>query len=182
MDSLLHDPQCRDQILDDEALTWALLDHTPSIDVSLPCFFYILSRYSLRRYKVYDRQVADYVAALLSAQLPQAPDKPQLYVFDVLMEMQAANPYQNFELTVALANETLFIAGMFPSHLESRAHRRGAPRLRFYESMGQSHFLSAGQHTLAREHDLSALYTAIAKEFNSIRRALNYLSQNMVFL
>lgn len=186
IDDLLFDPACLDQILDDEALTQALLGHQGSLQVSHHLFFYTLVRYALRRQKVFDREVADYVASLLSDRLskkaPHSVEYPQFYISDFMNLLQNADPYQSFQLTLDLANQSLFITGLFQEYLESRAQHHAAPCPRFYEKIGQAQFMTAGHHVLAHEHNLSTLYKTISKEFLKITKALNYFSQNMVFL
>lgn len=186
IDELLLDPASRDQILDDESLTQALLEQQGTLEVSHYFFFYTLVRYALRRQKVFSREVADYVASLLAERLDTKKraciNNTQLYVMDFMELLQKADPYQSFQLTVSLANQSLFITGLFPEYLENRNQYRAAPKLHFYEAVGQAQFMNAGLHTLAQEHDLSPLYKSISKEFIKIRKSLNHFAKSMVFL
>src|SRR5580700_2716055 len=64
--SLLADPDTRDQILDDDLLFRALLEHGGCLRVSPHLYFYVLVRHVLKETGLEDRAVADYVAELLT--------------------------------------------------------------------------------------------------------------------
>src|SRR5215471_19006782 len=63
---LLADEDSRNLILDDEALLHALLERRGCLRVSSRFYFYILVRHAFRRSDIDDREVADYVAEVLS--------------------------------------------------------------------------------------------------------------------
>src|SRR6201993_1598848 len=63
---LLADEDSRDVILDDEALMHALLERRGCLRVSSRFYFYILVRQVFRRSDIQDREVADYVAEVLT--------------------------------------------------------------------------------------------------------------------
>src|SRR5204863_7695544 len=63
---LLADEEARDLILDDESLFRALLEQRGCLRVSTHFYFYVLVRHVFKRSGIEDRQVADYVAELLS--------------------------------------------------------------------------------------------------------------------
>src|SRR3954468_14426167 len=64
--SLLTDPEARDLILDDDDLFRALLEQRRCLRVSAHFYFYVLVRHVLKESGIEDRQVADYVAEVLS--------------------------------------------------------------------------------------------------------------------
>src|SRR5690349_6903970 len=64
--SLLADADTRDTILDNEKLFHALLEQRGCLRVSNHFYFYILVRNVLRRAHIEDRNVADYVAEILT--------------------------------------------------------------------------------------------------------------------
>jgi hypothetical protein len=63
---LLTDSDARDLILDDPALFHALLEQRGCLRVSHHFYFYVLVRNVLRRAGIEDRNVADYVAEVLT--------------------------------------------------------------------------------------------------------------------
>ena len=63
---LLADEETRDQVLDDESLFRAVLEHRGCLKVSAHFYFYILVRQVLRKSGIEDRSVADYVAEVLT--------------------------------------------------------------------------------------------------------------------
>src|SRR6266404_8497628 len=63
---LLSDEDSRDLILDDEALFHALLERRGCLRVSSRFYFYILVRQVFLRSDIKDREVADYVAEVLT--------------------------------------------------------------------------------------------------------------------
>src|SRR5438552_13714831 len=63
---LLTDEEARDTILDDDRLFRALLERCGCLRVSSHFYFYILVRHVFHRAGIVDRNVADYVAELLT--------------------------------------------------------------------------------------------------------------------
>src|SRR3989440_8029786 len=63
---LLADEESRDLILDDEALLHALLERRGCLRVSSRFYFYILVRHVFRKSDLQDREMADYVAEVLT--------------------------------------------------------------------------------------------------------------------
>ena len=72
--TLLTDSECRDLILDDERLYRALLEQQGCLRVSAHLYFYVLVRHVLRRAGLEDRNVADYVAEMLTELFPAGAD------------------------------------------------------------------------------------------------------------
>ena len=67
LQALLCDEAERDHVLDDPALMHALLNQPGYLDISTQLFFYLVVRHSLRESSIDDRDVADYVASMLTA-------------------------------------------------------------------------------------------------------------------
>src|SRR5260221_6229796 len=63
---LLADEDSSDLVLDDEALLHALLERRGCLRVSSRFYFYILVRHVFRRSGIQEREVADYVAEVLT--------------------------------------------------------------------------------------------------------------------
>src|SRR5437762_12630449 len=109
---LLADEETRDLILDDEALFHALLEHRGCLQVSTRFYFYILVRHVFRRSDIQDREVADYVAEVLSefssAERSQCVLPGQTrsldYFFEMLTALEQADERTSFFIRVHMGN------------------------------------------------------------------------------
>jgi hypothetical protein len=73
----------------------------------------------------------------------------------------------------------LFLSGVFPERIQSRAERKGFPGISYYESLGRSQFRAAGDHRLARRYELSTILHTLSDRFETTRRALNDISDRL---
>src|SRR5690606_29517167 len=132
-----------------------------------------------------DRRMADYVAELLAGfmrdqtarVLRDEEGRPMRYVFEMLAAMQNADDRTRFYIQAHLGNHTLFVTGLFPTHIRWQSERRGAPGIPYYEGMGSSSFRAASDHRLAPRYDLRRVLGDIAEAFREIRKALNDLAE-----
>jgi len=186
---LLTDEQARDQILDDEALLRAILEHKHCLRISTHFYFYILVRQVFRRSGLSDRPLADYVASVLAefsqiertrCQVQGRP--PTDYFFDMLAALQTADDTTSFYIRAHIGNQSLFLAGVFPDRIRFRSERKGAPGLSYYEGLGRANYRAASDHRLARKYDLDAIFDTLAERFQETRLALNDLRERLVTL
>lgn len=188
LESLFSDPQSLDTILDREALFRALLEDQLLLEVSTQFYFYILVRHVLLRAGYDDRELADYVGALLaefsSARRLRRPlddrDEPLDYLVDMLQAMQDADEPTRFGLMLHLGNYALFLSGVYSDYIRHRARRSAAPGLDYYEAMGSSQFRAASDHRMAEKYDLSPILLTLADQFRPTRRAINDLSERLL--
>jgi hypothetical protein len=187
---LLADESSRDLILDDEALFQALLERRGCLRVSSRFYFYVLVRHVFRRSDIHDRQVADYVAELLSefAQterlrcvVPGRPN-PLDYFFEMLAALQTADDRASFQIRAHIGNTSLFLSGVFPDRIRVRAEARGFPDLKYYEAVGRSQYRAASDHRLAQRYELAGIFNTLADRFETTRLALNDLSERVFSL
>ncbi|MBI3876289.1 MAG: hypothetical protein HY300_10110 [Verrucomicrobia bacterium] len=185
---LLADEETRDQILDDERLLHALLEHHGCLRVSTHFYFYVLVRQVFLRSGIDDRAVTDYVAELLAefsriertrCQLPGQKETLD-YFFEMLAALQQADDRTAFMLRVHIGNSSLFLSGVFPDRIRVRAQARGFPDLSYYEGMGRANFRAASDHRLARHYELEKVLGTLAERFQTTRRALNDLSERLL--
>jgi hypothetical protein len=187
---LLANEESRDLILDDEALLHALLERPGCLRVSSRFYFYILVRQVLRRADIQDRAVADYVAELLAefsrterarcAVPGQAA--PLDYFFEMLAALQTADDRTRFLIRVHIGNQSLFLAGVFPSRIRSRAETRGAPDLKYYEGLGRMSYRQASDHQLAQRYEVAEIFNTLAERFEATRLALNDIADRYFFI
>jgi len=184
---LLSDQESRDLILDDEALLHALLERRGCLRVSSRFYFYILVRNVFRRADIQDRAVADYVAEVLSEfaraersrYVIPGQTNPLDYFFELLAALSTADERTSFFIRVHIGNHSLFLSGVFPDRIRFRAEARGFPDLKYYESLGRTHFRMASDHRLAERYEVSDIFNTLAERFQTTRLALNDISDRL---
>lgn len=185
--SLFLDPEMLDTILDQQELYDAIQDRALTVNISSHLYFYVLVRQTLLKAGLDDREMADYVASLLISfsredrqkKLFPGLKEPMHYLIDIVTQIEKSDYYHRFFLYAHLGNQTLFLSGLFPNHIRHREQRRAAPGLRYYESMGRSHFKAARNHPLAKEFAMQELYDDLYQGFHETRRALNELAEQL---
>jgi hypothetical protein len=187
---LLADEDSRDAILDDETLFHALIERGGCLRVSTRFYFYILVRHVFQRSDIRDRTVADYVAELL-AEFSHAVharyvlpghSNPLDYFFEMLTALEKADDRTRFFIRVHMGNHSLFLAGVFPDRIRSRAESRGFPDLDYYESIGRSQYRAASDHRLAERYALTGVLNTLAERFQTTRLALNDIADRLFSL
>lgn len=187
---LLADPETRDLLLDDPRVYSALLERHHCLHISMQLYFYVVVRKAMLETGVDSRDVADYVASLLSefsragrSSLRLSPDgKPLDYVFEMLAALNGADERTRFVIRAHIGNHTLFLTGLFADRIRHRTNRIGAPDMSYYESIGAASFRQARDHSLARKNELTDVFDRLSTDFTPTRRALNELSQNVLHL
>ena len=185
--SLLSDLETRDLILDDDMLFRALLEQRGCLRVSPHLYFYVLVRHVLRESGLDDRNVADYVAELLTEFSREERTRcvmrgqlqPMDYFFEMLAALQTADDYTAFCLRAHIGNHSLFFSGVFPDRIRARAERRGFPGLQYYREMGRSSYKAASHHRLANEFELAPIFDTLSARFEPTRLALNDLADRI---
>lgn len=188
--SLLQDPDSLDLLLDQEAVRRGVLEDTGCLQVSPHFYFYVLVRHALLKAGIDDREVADYLGSLLAEFRVQerarcrvpGHDAPLDYFFEMMGALQTVDDRTAFFLRAQIGNQSLFLSGMFPERIRHRAQTRGFPDLSYYRELGRTNFRVAGDHRLARRYSLDDLYHRLSDQFETARRALNDLSERLVFL
>lgn len=178
-----------DAILDDPRLPAILLRDPRGAHSSFTLFAYVMIRHALRQAGERDRNLADYVSAIVlhfgihdrAFRISNSDDE----VYDALAELgddlDDPDPRRSFLVRTHLGNYALWISGLFPDYIEQRRWRRGGPDLEYYEELGRRGFQLAAGHRLAEEHGLTALYATAAERFGILRAALNNVSDALFF-
>jgi hypothetical protein len=178
-----------DVLLDDAALFRDFLRRGGISTAPAPLVFYLLVRHALLAREIFDRQLADYTAALLlefgkagrAHRIGQWEEQQFYYLADIVAELDRARGEREFLLRVHLGNFALWLSGVFPDHITHRVQRRGAPSLAYYEELGSRGFRSAAGMELALRHGLGDVLVRAADEFSNVRSALNSLSDALFF-
>ena len=188
LETLLCDNDTAHKILDSELLFNSIIEHPNQLNISPHLFFYILVNHALKEVGISDGEITDYLASLLSdkvrasQQSTMSPRNALFYAVDLLEKLQAASHSERFFIMAQIANQSLFITGIFPNHVKQRAQSRAAPDIAYYASMGRTHFKAACDHRLAAEFQLENIFGILGERFEEARQALNNVGDNLVFL
>jgi hypothetical protein len=178
-----------DALLDAPELLERLLRVRTMLVPSEALFFYVLVRHALRRAGVDDRDLADYLAALLldfglrdrAWRVDWNDDQRHRYLVDILADLEASDGARRFKVMVHLGNYALWLAGIFPDYIAARHLRRGGPDVTYYDALGRRGFGLASDHVLASEYGLVQVLRTAAERFSSLRGALNGVSDRVFF-
>jgi hypothetical protein len=187
---LLTEEDTRNLILDDESLFRALLEQRGCLRVSSHLYFYVLVRHALKRSGIDDRDVADYVAEILTefSRTERArygfpgQTNPMDYFFEMLAELQNADDQKRFFIRAHIGNYSLFLSGVFPDRIRYRQESRGFPGLPYYEALGRTNFKVASDHRLASRYAVAEIFNILSERFGPTRLALNDLSERLLSL
>jgi hypothetical protein len=178
-----------DALLDEPALLERLLAVRTLLVPSDHLFLYVLVRHTLRRGGVDDRELADYLAALLIAfgqrdralRVDWHDDQRHRYLADILQDAEASHGERRFKVLAHLGNYALWLAGVFPDYIAARRVRKGGPDVTYYESLGRRGFGLASDHALADAYGLESVFRVAAERFRAVRAALNGVSDQVFF-
>lgn len=178
-----------DALLDSPELAERLLAVRTLLVPSEALFLYVVVRHALRQAALDDRDLADYLAAMLldfgrrdrAWRVDWNDDQRHRYLVDILMDLEASNGARRFKVMVHLGNYALWLAGLFPDYIAARHLRKGGPDLGYYDALGSRGFGLASDHVLADEFGLDGVFRSAAERFPSVRTALNTVSERVFF-
>lgn len=172
-----------DVLLDEPGLLEALLALRSLALPSPALFAYVAVRHALRQAGVDDRELADYLAALLlefgdhdrHARIGKYDDQSYRYLVDMVSDLAELDGggERAFLLRVHLGNYALWLAGLFPA--------RAAAQLSYYDQLGRNGYRLAADHVLARRFGVDGIYRSAADRFPALRAAFNRLSDEVFF-
>lgn len=170
-----------------------LLDRLRAVRTMLvpsePLFLYVLIRHALRQAQIDDRELADYLAALLldfgqrdrAWRVDWHDDQQHRYLVDILADIEASDGERRFRVTVHLGNYALWLAGVFPDYIAARRLRKGGPDVTYYDALGRRGFALASDHSLADRYGLGTTLRIAADRFPALRGVLNGVSDRVFF-
>jgi hypothetical protein len=191
LSDLLSDEDTRDCVVDHELIYRELLDECRCLNVSPAFYFYVLVRQACRKAGIDDRELSDYIAAVLvefgrKAVSAKEGEMNTLfaypYISDMLMMLKDAGPWERLMIRSHIADYSLFISGVFAERVRAQNRYRGGPDLRFYEEMGQSHYTAASKERLVDETEHKLVFRRLGERFHQVRRVLNELAGNVMHL
>ncbi len=186
--SLFNDPEAVDVILDDQRLFDRLAvqrEHTTADHL----YYFVIVRHSLQQVGIEDREVAEYLAAMLAdyAHAPKvnrsvAEDAAEtVYLVDLLRAMQRSSPQGRFFIRSHIANYALYITGLFPERLRYKSRRRSVPDFQYYVELGRSTYRTASEDQLAWEFQLDGVFSKLADDFHRARLALSRIAEHGLY-
>ena len=180
-----------DRLLDDPALLAALLAVRSLVVPSPALFAYVAVRHTLLAGGVDDRELADYLAALLlefgdhdrHTRVRKIDDESYHYLVDIVAGLAGHEEAgeRGFLLQVHLGNYSLWLAGLFPDYIAARRTRAGGPDLPYYDELGRHGYDLASRHRLAEHFGVATIFRAAADRFPALRVAFNQLSDRVFF-
>jgi hypothetical protein len=178
-----------DALLDAPDLLERLLTVRSMLLPSQALFFYIVVRHALRASGLDDRDVADYLSAVLldfgqrdrAWRIDWNDDQRHHYLVDILADLEATVGDRRFKVMVHLGNYALWLSGLFPDYIAARRLRKAGPDVSYYEAMGSRGFGLASDHVLAEEYGLDTVLRTAAERFPALRSALNGVSDRLLF-
>ena len=178
-----------DALLDSPELLERLLALRTMLVPSEPLLFYVLVRQVLRVRGIEDRDLADYLAALLiefgrrdrAWRVDWNDDERHRYLVDILADLEQSEEPRRFKVMAHLGNYALWLAGLFPDYIAARRLRKGGPDVSYYDAMGRRGFGMASDHVLAEQCGLDEIFGLAADRFSDVRDALNEVSARVLF-
>jgi hypothetical protein len=178
-----------DPLLDTPELFERLLAVRSMLVPSEVLFFYVLVRHALRAARCDDRELADYLAALLlefgkrdrAFRIDWNDDQRHQYLVDICIDAEATDGERRFRVLAHLGNYALWLAGLYPDYIAARQLRKGGPAISYYEELGARGFGAASGHVLADRYGLEGIFRIAAERFPTIREALNRVSDRVLF-
>jgi hypothetical protein len=178
-----------DALLDTPELLERLLTVRSMLLPSEALFFYVVVRHALRASSIEDRDLADYLSALLlefgqrdrAWRIDWNDDQRHRYLIDILTDLEATVGDRRFKIMVHLGNYALWLSGLFPDYIAARRLRKAGPDVSYYDAMGSRGFGLASDHALAEEYGLGDVLRIAAERFPVLRSALNGVSDRLLF-
>ncbi len=187
LERVLADPEAIDIILDNCSLQEAQVARVHQVQAISPLDFYVLVRPALLRAGLEDRDLARYVAALLSsyAYAERTPNTLPQHTFDVqhlrklVQSLRTTNLEGRFMVYSYLGNYALLMGGLFPERLPPPTDGRDS--IAYCDHLGASSYASAAAQRLAWEFNVDNTFQLIAQDFRHVRSALNELAEHQLF-
>ena len=178
-----------DALLDTDELPDRLLAVRTLLVPSDHLFFYVMVRHALRSHGVDDRELADYLAAMLMAfgqrdrawRIDWHDDQQHRYLVDILQDVEVTTGERRFRVLVHLGNYALWLSGVFPDYIAARQLKRGGPALAYYEALGSRGYGMASDHALAESTGLESILRSASDHFGDVRTSLNEVSDRVFF-
>ncbi len=189
--NLLTTEEERDVLLDMPQLFERVLEGPDLSPISPYLYFYILVRRVLQEFDIEDREVADYLATMLtefsrgqrSQMISEYHDRQYRYLIDLLQDLLDADPEERFLIQSHLGNYSMFLAGVYPDYIYHRQkYKKLAPDFSYYEQMGSTSYQQAAKNRLAEKLEVAEILETLGTKFRKVRLALNYMVDRYMYM
>jgi hypothetical protein len=178
-----------DSLLDAPDLLERLLSVRSMLLPSEALFFYVVIRHALLGAGLEERDLADYLSALLlefgqrdrAWRVDWNDDQRHRYLVDIVADLESTAGDRRFKVMVHLGNYALWLSGLFPDYIAARRLRKAGPDVGYYETLGSRGFGLASDHALAPQYGLDEVLRIAAARFSALRSALNGVSDRLLF-
>lgn len=168
-----------DLLLEDKDLFKEIKTREGFLRISPQLFFYVGTRKFLGEFGIDSREIADYIASVLSKfvkgtrfrRISDYSKKHYKTFFSILEDIPNLEKRESFFAYVQMGNYALFISGIFPSF----AKRHGG--ISYYKHMGSAGYSSASNFPIAKECRLDNMYILLSYRFEETRLALNEMKR-----
>lgn len=171
----------------------AVVATTDLLEISPALYFLVVVRHVFDEAGMTSAGMTRYVAEVLATRVntPHTPDGDNLlpdYAVDFLERVEAATRAgtarggEAFAWWKAAGDHFLVLTGLFPSHLDTRRDRLGAPSIDFYDGFAAQSYRTAADHPQARRRGLSPILHDLSDAFPTARKALNQAAEEYFFL
>jgi hypothetical protein len=175
-----------DTLLDTPDLAERMLAIRTIMVPSESLFFYGMVRHALQQSGIDDRDLADYLAALLlefgrrdrAQRVDWHDDHSHRYLIDILADLDASHGDRRFRVLLHLGNYALWLGGIFPQYIEAR-RVRGGPDMSYYDTLGRRGYSLAAEHALADRFHLDGVLQVAADRYGAVRAALNDVAERL---
>src|SRR3954469_8491898 len=176
-----------DSLLDAPELLERLLTVHSMLLPSEALFFYVLVRHALRQSGLEDRDVADYLAALLlefgqrdrAWRVDWNDDQRHRYLVDILADLESTTGDRRFKVMLHLGNYALWLTGLFPDYIAAPPLPHAGAAVSHHARSGGRRDGLASDHALAAQYGLDIVLRTAADRFASLRSALNGVSDRV---
>lgn len=187
--TLWEDPEALREMLDLKEVFRGLLDSTGAITVSPAFYFYVLVRHAFLDAGIKDAGLADFVAGVMTERVG-AGDGNLLtgvptgltHAADFVSILENASGRLRFHLQLAAGNQFLVLTGLFPSFLQRRCVRGGAPGIEFYEQFASRVYKDASENSAAPRGVPRKMFGELSECLPQARQSLNRVAEEFVFL
>jgi hypothetical protein len=189
LEKLWEDPEGIREILDLKEVFRHMIESPAAIRVSPRLYFYVLVRHAFLEADLGAVELADHVARVLAKRVSTSFTDPLedvtrgfTHAAEFLSFISSSRGRMRFHLQVAAGNQFLVLTGLYPEFIRRRNELGIAADLGFYESFASKSFRSAADYCMASRVASKHLYGSLAEALPTVRRSLNRVAEEFLFL
>ncbi|HSP41387.1 MAG TPA: hypothetical protein VLO11_00815 [Luteolibacter sp.] len=189
LEKLWSDPDGMREMLDLKEVLHALLESPAMLRVTPGFYFYVLVRHGFVHAELKNAELADHVAGMLTKRVGADGGDPLLdvtrgftHAAELISFIKTSRGRIRHHLQVAAGNQFLVLTGLYPDFIRKRHERGIAPGLDYYEAFAARAFRRAADGCGCAAGSSRHLYGTLAEALPQVRRALNRIAEEFVFL